>query len=179
MNQLASRRVAVIRQLFCAVTVILLVIDEPLDFPRHPGGLVQFEILQHPADQPLLVFRIDDLEALRQAGVLCVSPQEPVCQTVEGANPEVVNRHIQQFLDTPAHFGGGLVGESDGQDAKRRDMLHLDQPRDPVHEHTGLAAAGTGNNKHGLLWCGNRLRCASFSGSRMGVTSMEAEESAA
>ena len=146
MNQLAPRRIAIIAQLCGTVTVILLVIDEPLDLPRDPGGLVKFEVFQHPADQPLLIFRIDDLEAFRQPGLVGVAAQQPVRQAVERADPEVIDRHVQQFLDTPAHLRSGLVGERNGNNAERRNILHLDEPRDPVHEHAGLAAAGARND---------------------------------
>jgi hypothetical protein len=77
-----------------------------------------------------------------------MQPQQPMRDAVEGADPQRLGRVTQQALDAAAHFAGRLVGESHRQNAVRRDILHLAQPRQPVDEHARLAAAGTGQHQY-------------------------------
>ena len=56
----------------------------------------------------------------------------------------------QHGLDAPTHLARRLVGEGDREDAVRRDVLDLHQPRDAMRQHTGLAAAGAGQHQRRL-----------------------------
>ena len=98
---------------------ILLSVDEVLNFTGTPAIIIQLEVLDQPLDDPQLVVRIDDLEILRQPGVLPVAAQQAMGEAVKGANPEMVDGHVEQGLDAAAHLGCGLVCECDGQEALR------------------------------------------------------------
>ena len=127
--------------------LVLLGVDEVLHLARRPAAIVDVEALQQSLDDALLVVGIDDLEVLRQPGFAPVTAQQPVGEAVEGADPQVVDGHAEQRLDTPAHLGRGLVGEGHGNEALRRQALDVDQPRRAVHEHSRLAASGAGNDQ--------------------------------
>ena len=131
-----------------AQPLVLLATDEPLNLPRRYLLFVDAETLQQSPDQAQLVFRVDDLEALRQPGLAPVDPQQPMRQAVKGADPEVAGRESQQVLDPMTHFPGRLVGEGDREEMLRHDVLDDDQPGDAVHEYAGLAAAGSGQHQH-------------------------------
>ncbi len=144
LDELASRGVAVVLQLRRAQAFVLVGVDELLHFAGRPATLVEVLRLHHLLDEAALVFGVEDLEVLRQAGVAPVESQQPVRDAVEGADPHRRARHAEQFLDAAAHFGGGLVREGDGEDRMRRGVLDLDHPHDAMGEHPGLAAAGAG-----------------------------------
>ena len=146
-DQFAAGRIAAVLDVLRPVTLVLLRVDEPLHFARYPAGLVKLQRADHLLDQALLVFLVENLEALRQAGLAPVQPQQPVREAVEGAHPHRVHGHVQQRLDATAHLAGGLVGERDGKDGLRRNSFLGDQPRNPVHQHPGFAAAGTGQHQ--------------------------------
>ena len=60
-------------------------------------------------------------------------------------------------LDAAAHLARRLVGEGHGEDAVGRDMLHLHEPGDAMHQHPGLAAAGARQYQRGSGLGGHRL----------------------
>src|SRR5947207_15722102 len=95
-------------------------------------------------DEALLILGVEDLEALSEIRLAPVQPQQPVCDAVKGADPQSAAGHTEQSLDASTHLPRLLVGEGHGQDAVGRDALGLDQPRDAVRQHPGLAAAGPG-----------------------------------
>ena len=77
--------------------------------------------------------------------------QNAVEDAVEGAHPQagsLFRPHLQG--DALLHFLGGFVGEGQSQDVLRCHPL-LHQPRDFIGEHTGLAAARTGNHQRGSV----------------------------
>ena len=127
--------------------LILLAIDKPGGLTGRPALLVQPQFLDHPFDQPDLIIRIDDLEALGQARFLPVGAQQAMGNAVEGAHPHAVGGHVQQLLDAPAHFGSGLVGKGHRQNTERRGLLGGDLPGNTVHQHPGLARAGTSQHQ--------------------------------
>ena len=130
-----------------AQALIFLAVNEPGGLTGRPALLIQPQFLAHPLDQSNLVVRIDDLEALGKPGLLPVGPQQPVGNAVEGAHPHAVGGHIQQLLNTPAHFRGGLVGKGHRQNAKRRGLFGGDLPGDPVHQHSGFSRASPGQHQ--------------------------------
>ena len=78
-------------------------------------------------------------------------------ESVKGADPQVVGRHFEQRLDSATHFGGGLVGEGDGQQSLWRDTFDVDQPGGAMRQDAGLAAAGAGDDQQWLERGSNRL----------------------
>ena len=146
-DHLPPARVAFVAQILRPEALVLLRVDEPLDLFRHPDVLVELERAQHAADHALLVLGVHDLEAFGEAGFAPVDAQQPVRQAVERADPEVPRRHAEQRLDAVAHLGRGLVRERHGEHVLRRHAADADHPRDPVHEHARLAAAGAGQHE--------------------------------
>jgi hypothetical protein len=63
----------------------------------------------------------------------------------------------EQPFDALAHLACGLVGEGDRQDLARLGLVGVDQERDPVGEHAGLAAARPGEYQQGALAMRDRL----------------------
>ena len=140
-DHLSAGRIALVLEMLRTQSLVLLSVDEPGDLLRHPARLVELERSDDLADEPLLVLGIEDLEGLRQPGLAPVHPQQPVCDAVEGADPQRSRRQAELRLDAAAHLAGRLVGERHREDAVRRDVLDLHQPRDPMREHARLAAA--------------------------------------
>ena len=157
LDELASRRVVAVLERFRPQALVLLLVDEPLDLARHPTRLVELLRLHQFFYEPQLVVRVEDLEALRQAGLAPVQAQQAVRDAVEGADPERRARHAEERLDAAAHLARGLVGEGDGEDAVRRGALGLDEPGDAVHQHARLAAARAGEHHHGTDGRGHGL----------------------
>ena len=129
------------------VAFILLAIDEPLQLARWPLFLVQPQLAHHALDQSQLVIGVEDLEVLAEAGFLPVCAQQTVRQPMEGADPHAGRVYTEQFTNAQPHLGGSLVGEGNREDAVRAGVLDLDQPGDAVHQHPGLARAGTGQHQ--------------------------------
>ena len=49
--------------------------------------------------------------------------------------------------DALPHLARGLVGERDREDLERRDVELVDEVREPVREHAGLARARAGDDE--------------------------------
>ncbi len=137
------RRIDVLR----SPAFVLLAIDEALRLPRRPACLIQLQRLQGALDQPELIVRIQDLELLRQPGILPVRAQETVRQPMEGADPHAADRFAKHLLEAALHLARGLVGEGHGQDAPGPHVLHLQEPGDAMHQHPGLAGTGAGQHQ--------------------------------
>ena len=88
---------------------------------------------------------------------LPVLAQQAVGDAVKRADPQPADGLIQHGFDPAAHFGGGLVGESHGQNRPGRGVFHRQQPSDASGQHPGLAAAGTGQYAQGTQRRGDRL----------------------
>lgn len=99
---------------------IFLVVYKPLHFTGHPGGVVQPHVINQPANQPLLILRVNNLEAFGQTDFFGMAAQQAVGKAMKGAYPQVADRHVQQFFHPAAHFGRCFVGESHGEYAMRR-----------------------------------------------------------
>ena len=56
-------------------TIVFLLVDKVLNLAWYPGCLVELEIFAHAFEQTVLVFRVKNLERLRQTGLLPVAPQ--------------------------------------------------------------------------------------------------------
>ena len=59
--------------------------------------------------------------------------------------------------ETLLHFVRGFISERDGEYVLGTNAAAFDQIGDAVREHTGLAAAGAGQNKYRAGATGNRL----------------------
>ena len=143
----AQGRIPVVFDGGCAQALVLAAVDEPLQLLRRPALLVEAHGPHHPPDDAQLVVGVDDLEVLRQSGLLPVGAQHAMRQAVEGADPHAARRYPEQALDPAPHLAGGLVGEGHGQQAEGRDALDLHQPGEPVHQHPGLAGTGAGEHQ--------------------------------
>src|SRR5205085_341693 len=147
-DQLTARRIVLVLELPRAAAFVLVGIDVPLHLARHPARLVELRRPDDLLDEALLILGVEDLKALSEVRLAPVQPQQPVRNAVKGADPQSAARHTEQPLDATAHLPRRLVGEGHGQDAVGRDALGLDQPRDAVRQHPGLAAAGPGEHQH-------------------------------
>jgi hypothetical protein len=116
-DQFAAIRVALVVQVLGSETLVFLRIDEPLDLLGHPAAVVDLEVLEQALDQAQLVIRIDDLEILWQHGFPPVAAQHAMREAVKRADPEVLDRELEQALDALAHLRGRLVREGHGQQA--------------------------------------------------------------
>src|SRR5680860_43061 len=141
-HQLTADGIAGIFQLVRAQSLVLARIDVPLRLARRPARLVQLQTFQHPLYQTILVIGIENLERLGQPRLAPVRPQQPMRKAMERAHPHAARGGAQQGFHSPAHLGGRLVGEGHRQHAVRRSALDQTQPRDAMHQHTRLAAAG-------------------------------------
>ena len=86
-----------------------------------------------------------------------MQPQQAMGKPVESPDPQAAPGISQQGLDAAAHFGGGLVGERDREDAVRRGALDLDEPCDAVHENPRFAASRPGEDQCRTERCCDRL----------------------
>ena len=125
--------------------------DEPGHLLRNEALLVQVHRLDHALDGGDGVARVQDLEALRQAGQLPVRAQEAVAQAVEGADPHAAHVHRQHRGQAGDHLLGGLVGEGHRHHAGGRGVALAHQPGDARGQHAGLARAGARQDQRGLL----------------------------
>ena len=86
-DHLLARRVAAIVQALRAPALVLVGIDESLHFARNPTLLVQLLLADDPAHESMLVFLIEDLEGLRQAGFAPMAAQQPMGDAMKSADP--------------------------------------------------------------------------------------------
>ncbi len=130
-----------------AAAVVLVVIDEALDLARRMLAFVEFHVADHPANQAVLVFGVENLEGVGQIDLGGVHAQQAMADAVKGPDPQSVRTQIQQSPDPATHFAGGLVGKRHRQQPHGRDVMDLDQPGDPVHQHPRLARPGPGQHQ--------------------------------
>ena len=55
------------------------------------------------------------------------------------------------MIDAFGHFGGGFVGEGDGEDGVGRDVFLLDEPGDAMSDDAGFAGVGACEDKQGAF----------------------------
>ena len=129
-------------------------IDKAANLLGRPLIVGHVQRLAHALDQALLILRVQYLKTAPQPGLFVVQAQHAMCNTVEGAHPHGTHRKVGKLLDAPTHLGCRLVGERDGEDGQRRNMLDLHQPRRAVGEHARFAAAGAGEYEAVVRRCG-------------------------
>src|SRR6185437_3921415 len=157
LDELPARGIVVVLEALRPTTLVLVRIDEPLHLARYPAALVQVARLDEFLDEALLVLGIEDLKTLHETRLAPVETQQPMGEPVERADPQRAAGYSQQRLDPAPHFTGSLVRERHGQNAVRRDVLRLNQPRDPIGQHARLAAPGAGEDQHGTERSGDRF----------------------
>ena len=126
-----------------ALTFVFLAINKPSGLTGRPLFLINILGLHDAFDQSNLIVTVDNLEILGQFGLGPMHAQQSMSQAVKGADPHGTSRHIEQRLGTGAQLRRRLVGKRHRKDAMRGNPLHIDQPRNTMHQHTGLAAAST------------------------------------
>ncbi len=125
--------------LVSAETVLLGVVDPPLN---RPGGEllgVEPEVSEAPGDHGLLVAVVVDDEVSRELGVLGVGAQELRARRVKGADPGAAEPLTEELPHPRSHLARGLVREGHGEDVPRSHALGTDQVGDPIGDDPGLA----------------------------------------
>ena len=84
-----------------------------------------------------------------------MGPQQPVAQSMKGANPHAARINRQHGRHACDHLACSLVGEGDRQNAKGADLPRLDQPRHPRGQDPGLATTGACQHKGMAGWKGD------------------------
>ena len=107
---------------------------------------VEAQVTDDVAGEALGVGGVVDAEVARVAERLGLGPQDAHAGGVERAHPHRLDDRPDQRLDAVAHLLGGLVGERDRQDRRRRRAV-VDEVGDAVGEHPGLARAGAGDHQ--------------------------------
>jgi hypothetical protein len=130
-----------------AHALLLVGVDEMAQLARRVFLVVDVQVLQQAPDHRQLVGGIEDLEGLRQPGLAAVGAQQPVAQAVEGADPHAARVDRHQRRQPRGHLPSRLVGEGHRQDAVRPGLVGRHQPGDARGQHTGLAAAGAGEDQ--------------------------------
>ncbi len=102
-------------------------------------------------EQAELVVGVEDGEARGEADQGGVATQHAGAEGVEGAEPEALDRLLQDGADALAHLAGGLVGEGDGEDLAGEGAVGEQDMGEAGGEHARLAGAGSGQHQHGAV----------------------------
>ncbi len=109
--------------------------------PGREPFAVEAEVADHVAGEPGGVGLVVDRERTRIAERLAVAAQDAHTRRVERRDPHRPHHRADECADSLAHLGRCLVGERDREDA-RRTNTPVDQVRDAMREHPGLARPG-------------------------------------
>ena len=118
---------------------------------------VEVEIAQDVAREPHRVGLVVDREARRVPEPFGVAAEDAHARGVERGDPHLLGDGSHQRADALFHLVGGLVGEGDGQDLERRDVLLSDEPGDAMGEDARLAGAGTRHHQLRTAAVGDRV----------------------
>ena len=101
-----------------------------------------------------MVFVVVDGEAAGEAGAharerIAIAPQQAHAEGVKGGKRGVgIKPHVrQQRGHALAHFAGGFIGESDGENRRRRHVALGDDVRDAMSDDASFSAARTGQDQ--------------------------------
>jgi hypothetical protein len=103
--------------------------------------------LQQLLDHRLLIGGIVNGEVAAQADVVRFAPQQSRAERVERGDPHRAAVHVEQPLDTLAHFLGGLVGEGDRHDLIGVGDALRDEPGDPMRDDARFPGARSSKNQ--------------------------------
>jgi hypothetical protein len=120
--------------------------DLPVHATRREALGIEPEVADDVAGQALRIGLVVDAERARVADGLGVGAQDANARRVERAHPHRLHHRADQRGHPMLHLVGGLVGERDRKDARRRHTF-LDEVRDAMREHAGLARAGAGHHQ--------------------------------
>ena len=119
--------------------------------PRRKGFFVDHQLLADLFDGRLAVRLIKNHKAARNTDGFAVLAQQPDANTVKSAHvghkTAILGVFTEQLADPAAHFLGGFVGKSHGQNVERRGFVGGDQIGDAMGQRFGLARAGAGLNQ--------------------------------
>jgi len=76
-----------------------------------------------------------------------------MANAVKCANPQAIRAQLEQLADPISHLPRRLVGEGDGQQTHRRDMMDLDQPGDSVNQDAGFSRARSRQDQDVFFTC--------------------------
>ena len=107
---------------------------------------VEAEIADDVAGEPVRVGGVVDRELAGVAERIGVGSQDAHARRVERRHPHRLHDRADERADPLAHLGSGLVRERDRQDL-RRVHTGVDQVRDAMREHAGLARSGAGDHQ--------------------------------
>ena len=113
---------------------------------RREALRIEPEVADHVPREALRVGLVVDAEAARVSEPVGVGAQDPHAGGVERADPHLPGDRPDQLRHALAHLLGGLVGERDREDLHRVHAL-VDEVRDAMREHPGLAGAGAGDDE--------------------------------
>ena len=129
--------------------LVLGAADRVADAAGCQALVVDAEVAHDPGDHALRVLGVVDRELAGPAEATDLGAQDPHAGLVERRDPHPGAHPVpEELAHALLHLVGGLVGEGDRQDRPRRDVVVLDQVRDAVREHPGLARPGTGDAQH-------------------------------
>ena len=112
--------------------------DMPLDGLQKPVVVLIAALLERLLDDGgALLFRIDG-KVLAQPPPLGEHPQDLYAHRVDGAYPHAGD--VGHDVEPLAHFGGGFVGERDGEDILGRNAQIGNKVRDARREHARFSA---------------------------------------
>src|SRR5690625_4039131 len=93
----------------------LVVIGEVLHLAGRELAFIKFHVANDAPHQAVLIFAVQNLKGVGQAGFPGVHAQNTVTYSVKCANPEAFGTHVKQLADPAAHFTGRLVGKGTDQ----------------------------------------------------------------
>ena len=108
---------------------------------------VERQIANDVTGEALRIALVINAERPRVAEQIGVCTQDSHARSVERADPHVLCCRADKIADPLFHLAGSLVGKRDGQDALRMHAFAIDEMRDAMGEHAGLARAGTCHHK--------------------------------
>ena len=120
--------------------------DRALHAARREPLAVEAEVADHVAGQASRVRLVVDRELAGVAEQVGMGPQDAHAGRVERGDPHRLGDRPDELGDAPAHLVGGLVGERDREDRRRRNAL-VDEVGDAMREHPRLARSGAGDDE--------------------------------
>ena len=148
------------------LAAILPALDHAHQRIRAPSLRIDPRRFHHLLEHAQLIVRIEDREARREPDQRRMPPQHPRAQRMERAQPQPLDRLLQDRADALAHLARRLVGERHRQHLAGERPVREQDMREPCRQHPRLPGPGAGEHQHGSI---HRLDGASLLG-------VEAEE---
>ena len=113
--------------------------------------LVELQVVEDAPQGGARVVLVEDHEAWDDADPVGVAAQDLHRGGVEGAHPHLARILAHEALDAAAHLFCRLVGEGDGEEAVRPDLVGGDEVGDPGREDAGFAAPRPREDQEGAF----------------------------